>query len=60
MKYFMDIKTPAQEIAMERASDFRLKSQGFPKLNMVYWNLTEPALYEEIIYRKVLGSQPAH
>ena len=52
MKYYVNIPTPAKDIAMERASDFRLKSQGFPKLNMVYWNLTEPALYEEIIYRK--------
>lgn len=52
MKYYVSIPTPAKDIAMERASDFRLKNQGFPKLNMVYWNLTTPALYEESVYRK--------
>jgi len=52
MKYYVTIPTPAKDIAMERASDFRLKNQGFPKMNMVYWNLTVPALYEEAIYRK--------
>jgi phosphoenolpyruvate carboxykinase (ATP) len=52
MRYYVTIPTPAKDIAMERASDFRLKNQGFPKMNMVYWNLTVPALYEEVIYRK--------
>ncbi len=52
MKYYVTIPTPAKDIAMERASDFRLKNQGFPKMNMVYWNLTVPALYEEAVYRK--------
>ena len=52
MKFYMDIKTPAQDIAMERASDFRLKDQGFTKLNRVYWNLSTFALYEEAVFRK--------
>jgi phosphoenolpyruvate carboxykinase (ATP) len=52
MKFYLDIKTPAQDIAMERASDFRLKDQGFAKLNRVYWNLSVPALYEEAIFRR--------
>lgn len=52
MKYFIDIKTPAQDIAMERASDFRLKDQGFSKLNRVYWNLSVDALYEEAVFRR--------
>jgi len=52
MKFFLDIKTPAQDIAMERASDFRLKDQGFSKLNRVYWNLNVSPLYEEAIFRR--------
>lgn len=51
MKHFLDIKTPAQGLAQERASSFTLKNQGFPKLNRVYWNLPIPALYEEIVFR---------
>lgn len=52
MKFYLDIKTPAQGIAMERASDFRLKDQGFSKLNRVYWNLRTAALYEEAVFRR--------
>ncbi|MEW5701106.1 MAG: phosphoenolpyruvate carboxykinase (ATP) [Candidatus Zixiibacteriota bacterium] len=52
MKFYLDIKTPAQDIAGERASDFRLKDQGFAKLNRVYWNLGSSALYEEAIFRR--------
>lgn len=51
MKHFLEIKTPAQSIAQERASSFTLKHQGFPKLNRVYWNLPVPALCEEIVFR---------
>jgi phosphoenolpyruvate carboxykinase (ATP) len=52
MKFYLDIKTPAQDIAMERASDFRLKDQGLSKLNRVYWNLSTAATYEEAIFRR--------
>lgn len=52
MKFYLDIKTPAQDIAMERAADFRLKDQGFSKLNRVYWNLRTSALYEEAVFRR--------
>lgn len=52
MKFYLDIKTPAQDIAMERAADFRLKDQGFSKLNRVYWNLRTSSLYEEAVFRR--------
>ncbi len=52
MKFYLDIKTPAQDIAMERAADFRLKDQGFTKFNRVYWNLCTSALYEEAVFRR--------
>lgn len=52
MKFYLDIKTPAQDIAMERAADFRLKDQGLSKLNRVYWNLRTSSLYEEAVFRR--------
>lgn len=52
MKFYIDIKTPAQDIAAERASDFRLKDQGFSKLHRVYWNLRTAPLYEEAVFRR--------
>jgi phosphoenolpyruvate carboxykinase (ATP) len=52
MKFYLNIETPAQKIAMERASDFRLKDQGFSKMNRVYWNLNTAALYEEAVFRR--------
>ncbi len=50
MKY-LEFDTPATKQAMELASDFRLKNQGFKELDRVFWNLPEEALYEEIIFR---------
>lgn len=50
MKY-LEFNTPASKQAMELASDFRLKNQGFTDLDRVYWNLPDEALYEEIIFR---------
>ena len=50
MKY-LEFDTPATKQAMELASDFRLKNQGLTGLDRVFWNLSEEALYEEIIFR---------
>ncbi|MCO6472550.1 MAG: phosphoenolpyruvate carboxykinase (ATP), partial [Melioribacteraceae bacterium] len=50
MKY-LEFNTPATKQAMELASDFRLKNQGFKDLDRVFWNLPDEALYEEIIFR---------
>jgi len=51
MSKYLEFKTPASKEALELASDFRLKNQGLNYLDRVYWNLTESALYEEVIFR---------
>lgn len=51
MSKYLEFNTPASKEAMELASDFRLKNQGLNHLDRVYWNLTNEALYEEIIFR---------
>ena len=52
MKYYWDIKTPAQDQARATKSQFKLKNHGLTGLNMHYWNLPTPALYEEILFRR--------
>lgn len=47
-----NIKTPAQEIAKERGSDFKLSNHGLSNLGVVYWNLVTPALYGEALFRR--------
>ncbi len=49
---YWNIKSPAFDIAKDRASDFGLKNHGLTNLHKVYWNLSEPALYEEILFRR--------
>lgn len=51
MSKYLEFNTPASKEAMQLASDFRLKNQGFTHLDRVYWNLPESSLYEEIIFR---------
>jgi phosphoenolpyruvate carboxykinase (ATP) len=51
MSKYLEFNTPASKEAMELASDFRLKNQGLNYLDRVYWNLSNEALYEEIIFR---------
>ncbi len=51
MSKYLEFKTPASSVAMDMASDFRLKNQGLTGLDKVYWNLSDSALYEEIIFR---------
>lgn len=51
MKY-LEFETPATKEATELASDFRLKNHGLVHLDRVFWNLSDPALYEEIVFRK--------
>ncbi|MDP2360948.1 MAG: phosphoenolpyruvate carboxykinase (ATP) [bacterium] len=52
MLNYLNIKSPAAGIARELKSDFGLVNQGFTNLGTVYWNLAEPALYEEILFRR--------
>ena len=47
----MDLITPAEGIARERASDFGLASHGIANTRCAYWNLPAEALYEEIVFR---------
>lgn len=51
MSKYLEFNSPASKEAMTLASEFRLKNQGLTYLDKVYWNLTEEALYEEIIFR---------
>ncbi len=51
MSKYLEFKTPAFSEAKELASDYKLENQGLTQLGKVYWNLTESALYEEIIFR---------
>lgn len=50
MKYFK-FSTPAQKQAEEYKSNYDLSHHGFKHLETVFWNLPEPALYEEAIIR---------
>ena len=50
MKY-LEFDTPASKQATDLASDYGLDNQGLTDLERVYWNLPEPALYEEAIFR---------
>lgn len=51
MKY-LEFETPATKEATELASDFSLKNHGLVHLDRAFWNLADPALYEEIVFRK--------
>ncbi|GJQ61226.1 MAG: phosphoenolpyruvate carboxykinase [ATP] [Melioribacteraceae bacterium] len=51
MSKYLEFKTPASDIALELASDYRLKNHGLVHLDKVYWNLSDEALYEEAIFR---------
>jgi phosphoenolpyruvate carboxykinase (ATP) len=51
MNIIFNIKTPAEKEAKELASRFGVSNHGLRNLRKVYWNLPEPALYEEIIFR---------
>jgi phosphoenolpyruvate carboxykinase (ATP) len=52
MKPFYGIPSPASKEAGAVASKFKLSNYGLRKLNKVYWNLSTPALYEEILFRQ--------
>jgi len=51
MSKYLEINTPATEEATELASDYGLENHGLVHLKRIFWNLPEPALYEEIIFR---------
>ncbi|HEY3441391.1 MAG TPA: phosphoenolpyruvate carboxykinase (ATP) [Paludibaculum sp.] len=51
MNIYTDIPSPAIKEAGQAASVYGLQNHGLQNLRRVYWNLPEPALYEEAIFR---------
>lgn len=51
MSNYLKIKSPSAKQAKTLASSFGLSNHGLKNLDTVYWNLSTPALYEEIIFR---------
>jgi len=51
MTKYLKFDTPAVKHADELASDFKLENHGLVHLDKVFWNLPEPALYEEAVFR---------
>ena len=52
MSKYLKFKTPAADQAKDLKSRFGLENQGLVHLDRVYWNLPEPALYEEASFRQ--------
>jgi phosphoenolpyruvate carboxykinase (ATP) len=52
MSEYLEIATPAQKEAGLAASVYGLENHGLGRLRRVYWNLPEPALYEEAVFRR--------
>jgi phosphoenolpyruvate carboxykinase (ATP) len=52
MTPYSDVATPATREAGLATSVYGLEHHGLTRLHRVYWNLTEPALYEEAIFRR--------
>lgn len=51
MNNLLNIRTPAELQAAELKSDYGIENHGLDNQRIVYWNLPEEALYEEIIFR---------
>lgn len=51
MNNILNIRTPAEDQATARRSDYGLENHGLFGLRKVYWNLPVEALYEEAIFR---------
>ncbi len=51
MNIYTDIPSPAMKEAGLTASVYGLQNHGLMNLRRAYWNLPEPALYEESIFR---------
>jgi phosphoenolpyruvate carboxykinase (ATP) len=51
MSKYLKFKTPAIQEAKTLASDYKLSNHGLVHLYSAYWNLPDPALYEEIVFR---------
>ncbi|UCH83460.1 MAG: phosphoenolpyruvate carboxykinase (ATP), partial [Candidatus Latescibacterota bacterium] len=51
MSKYLKFKTPAVKEAKTLASDYKLSNHGLVHLYAAYWNLPDPALYEEVVFR---------
>ncbi|MBI5218388.1 MAG: phosphoenolpyruvate carboxykinase (ATP) [Bacteroidia bacterium] len=51
MSKYLEFETPAQKHAAGFKSEYGLKNHGLIYLDRVFWNLTEPALIEEAVFR---------
>ncbi|MBU0765035.1 MAG: phosphoenolpyruvate carboxykinase (ATP), partial [Bacteroidetes bacterium] len=51
MSKYLEFETPAQKQAGDFKSDYGLKNHGLVHLDRVFWNLPEPSLYEEAVFR---------
>ncbi len=51
MTKYLEFDTPAIKHAEELKSDYGLEHHGFKDLDQVFWNLPEPALIEEAVFR---------
>ncbi|MEE8341026.1 MAG: phosphoenolpyruvate carboxykinase (ATP) [Candidatus Neomarinimicrobiota bacterium] len=61
MSKYLKIKSPSAKQARALASSFGLSNHGLKHLDTVYWNLSTPALYEEIVFRnegKIVNQGP--
>ncbi len=61
MSKYLKIKSPSAAQARTLASSYGLANHGLKHLDTVYWNLSKPALYEEIIFRnegKIVNQGP--
>jgi len=51
MSKYLKFETPAQKQAADLKSVYGLQNHGLVHLDRVYWNLPEPSLYEEAVFR---------
>ncbi len=61
MSKYLKFETPAQKQATDLKSVYGLQNHGLVHLDRVYWNLPEPALYEEAVFRnegKIVNGGP--
>jgi phosphoenolpyruvate carboxykinase (ATP) len=52
MSKYLKFRTPATDQAEDLKSRYGLENHGLTELDRVYWNLPEPALYEEASFRQ--------
>jgi len=61
MSKYLKIKSPSAKQARALASSYGLSNHGIKYIDTAYWNLSTPALYEEIIFRnegKIVNQGP--